>query len=108
MDDLTLTEELILWAVWRLKNNAYGVTIRKHVSKSTQRIFPYGTLYNILSKLARKGLVIKTSSEPIPVRGGRSKNYYKITSTGIDALQNAAKLKRILWNRKTEEALEES
>ena len=108
MDDLTLTEELILWAVWRLKDNAYGVTIRKHVSRTTQRIFPYGTLYNILSKLARKGLVIKTISDPIPVRGGRSKNYYRITSTGIDALQNAAKLKKIIWNQETEEALEKA
>jgi DNA-binding PadR family transcriptional regulator len=52
--------------------------------------------------------VIKTISDPIPVRGGRSKNYYRITSTGIDALQNAAKLKKIIWNQETEEALEKA
>ena len=50
MKDLTLTEEMILWAVWKLKTNAYGVTIRKQVSERTGRIFPYGTLYGILAK----------------------------------------------------------
>ena len=39
MKDLTLTEEMFLLTVLKLKDNAYGVTIRQHVSETTQRIY---------------------------------------------------------------------
>ena len=105
MKDLTLTEELILWAVWKLQANAYGVTIRKQVSKKTGRIFPYGTLYGILAKLSRKGFVAKRVSDPVPMRGGRSRNYYVITSQGREALKSALELKKTLWDEESELAL---
>jgi DNA-binding PadR family transcriptional regulator len=108
MQDISLTEEMVLWAVWRLQENAYGVTIRRHVSQSTQRVFPYGTLYGTLAKLVRYGYVTKLVSDPSPKRGGRSKNYYKITSSGIKALKSALELRKSLWNEKTESALSKS
>ena len=46
MKDLNLTEEMFLLAVWKLKHDAYGVTIRQYVSRETGRIYPYGTLYS--------------------------------------------------------------
>ncbi|MFC1476882.1 PadR family transcriptional regulator [candidate division KSB1 bacterium] len=97
MKDLTLTEEMFLLAVWKLKDNAYGVTIRKHVSESTQRIYPYGTLYSALDKLVEKGYLTRTASDPTPERGGRSKNYYHITEAGAEALQAAFELKQSMW-----------
>lgn len=105
MKDLTLTEEMILWAVWKLKSNAYGVTIRKQVSERTGRIFPYGTLYGILAKLCRKGYVIKRISGPTPIRGGRSRNYYYFTPQGREALKAALDLKKTLWDEESELAL---
>ncbi|MGB6867284.1 MAG: helix-turn-helix transcriptional regulator [Candidatus Aminicenantaceae bacterium] len=105
MKDLTLTEEMILWAVWKLKANAYGVTIRKQVSERTGRIFPYGTLYGILAKLCRKRFVTKSTSDPSPIRGGRSRNYYTITSQGQAALKAAMELKKTLWDEESELAL---
>ena len=108
MKDLTLTEEMVLLAVWKLKDNAYGVTIRKQVSRATNRIFPYGTLYSVLDKLLKKGLVTKSISDPIPKRGGRSKNYYAITSSGISALKVAMRLQKSLWDEKTITALDNS
>lgn len=107
MKDLTLTEEIMLWAVWKLENNAYGVAIRKLVSERTDRIFPYGTLYGILAKLCRKGYVAKNVSDPLPVRGGRSRNYYLITSRGREALKAAMELKQTLWDEESELALGE-
>lgn len=105
MKDLTLTEEMILWAVWKLETNAYGVTIRKQVSERTGRIFPYGTLYGILAKLCRRRFVTKSVSDPIPMRGGRSRNYYHITSRGREALKAAMELKKTLWDEESELAL---
>lgn len=105
MKDLTLTEEMILWAVWKLDADAYGVTIRKQVSERTGRIFPYGTLYGILAKLCRKTYLIKRVSDPTPMRGGRSRNYYRITPHGREALQAAMELKKTLWDEESELAL---
>jgi len=105
MKDLTLAEEMVLLAIWKLKDNAYGVTIRKQVSRSTNRLFPYGTLYSILDKLTKKYLITKIVSEPLPRRGGRSRNYYSITADGISALRVALQLKTSLWDEKTITAL---
>jgi PadR family transcriptional regulator PadR len=105
MKDLTLAEEMVLLAVWKLEDNAYGVTIRKQVSRSANRIFPYGTLYSILDKLTKNRLVTKSVSAPIPKRGGRSRNYYSVTPDGISALKVAMQLKKTLWDEKTIMAL---
>jgi len=105
MKDLALTEEMFLLTVLKLKDNAYGVTIRQHVSETTNRIFPHGTLYSALDKLVRRGFLTKTVSDPIPERGGRSRNYYHITQEGINALKNALELKKMLWDGETELAL---
>lgn len=105
MKDLALAEEMVLLAIWKLKNNAYGVTIRKQVSKSTNRVFPYGTLYSVLDKLSKKRLITKIVSDPLPRRGGRSRNYYRVTRDGIFALKAALKLKKSLWDEKTITAL---
>jgi PadR family transcriptional regulator PadR len=99
MKDLTLTEEIVLLAVWKLKEDAYGVAIRKALSESTQRIFPYGTLYSALDKLTKKGLITKSSSD---------RYYYSVTPQGISALKKALELKRLIWDRKTILALEKS
>lgn len=98
MKDLTLTEEIFLLAVYKLKENAYGVTIRKHVHEQTGRLYPYGTLYSALDKLVRLGYLRKDISDPTPERGGRSKNYYFMKDEGAVALKTALELKNALWN----------
>lgn len=102
MKDLSLIEEMVLWAVWKLEDNAYGVTIRKQLAERTGRRFPYGTLYGALAKLTRKGLVNKNTGDPSPVRGGRSRNYYAVTDQGIEALRMALELKQSLWDRESQ------
>ncbi len=97
MKELTVSEEIILTAIWRLEDNAYGVTIRKKVEEVTRRDIIYGTLYNILAQLVRKGYVNKSRGMPTSERGGRSKMYYQLTSTGISALQEARELQKLIW-----------
>ncbi len=108
MKDLNLTEEMVLWAVWRLKDNAYGVTIRDYLFQKTGRRSPYGTLYSALAKLEKLAYTKKTVTDPSPRRGGRSKNYYRITPYGIAALKTALELKTTLWDRESILALEKS
>ena len=105
MKDLTLTEEMFLLTILKLKDNAYGVTIREHISQTTKRIYPYGTLYSALENLVIKGYLSMTVSDPIPERGGRSRNYYFITADGMEALKKALELKKMLWDNEAELAL---
>ena len=98
MKYLTKSEEILLLAIWRLKGDAYGVSIRKHVMQMTKDKITYGTLYSSLDQLVRKGYANKTIGEPTPERGGRRKIYYSITDKGLEALKNAQKLTRILWD----------
>ncbi len=105
MKDITLTEEIVLLAVWKLRDNAYGVTVRQHISETTSRILPYGTLYSALAKLEKLGYLTKIVSDPTPERGGRSKNYYQVTPDGIAALKNSLDLRKSLWDDETQLAL---
>lgn len=98
MKELTLAEEILLTTIWRLKDNAYGVTIRKKVAEVTKKNVIYGTLYNSLDQLLRKGYVAKIEGKPVAERGGRSKMFYTLTPSGIKALQKARELQRRIWD----------
>lgn len=106
MQDLTLQEEIVLTTIWRLKEDAYGVLIRKNMAEITDKQMMYGTLYNTLSQLLRKGYVSKIKGEPTSVRGGRSKMYYQLTQDGLKALQKARELHRSIWKGIPEFAIE--
>ena len=48
---LTRTEELILMAIWRLKDNAYCVPIHRYVSDITAMRWSFGSIYMPLDRL---------------------------------------------------------
>ena len=94
---LSRNEEIVLLAIWRLKDNAYGVTIRDLVSEITSQDWTFGAIYVPLDKLTRKGFVTKTLSEPTSQRGGRSKCMYELSSTGKRALKEIRQVQEALW-----------
>ena len=79
-------EELVLLAILRLENNAYGLTIRQTLEAATGRAASIGAVYATLDRLERKGLVNSWQGEATPERGGRAKRYFKISGAGIRAL----------------------
>ena len=87
MGILTLREEIILSAIMMNGGSSRGAPIRKTVIELTQKEIVYGTLYNLLENLIRKGYVTSRKSAPLPVQGGRSKTIYSITDDGKSALQ---------------------
>ena len=98
MEVLSKTEELILLTVWRLKDEAYGVTIRQLLNDSTGKNFSIGGVYVPLDRLVRKGFLDAWQGEPTAERGGMSKRYYKITKQGISALNESKKVYQTLWD----------
>jgi DNA-binding PadR family transcriptional regulator len=97
MKELTLLEQMILVAVIALKEDAYGVSIRKRVEKLTGKRLMYGTLYNALDQLLRKNCVTKTKGTTSSSRGGRPRIYYNLTSVGKRALQTSYDLHCAIW-----------
>ena len=95
---LTLSESIVMLAIWRLKEEAYGVTIRKQVLETTGRRLSYGTLYSTLDQLVAKGYASKAAGYPTPKRGGRHKIFYSLSPNGRAALREARALHHALWD----------
>ena len=97
MNILTLNEEMLLTAISHLENNAYGVTIMAKIREISPKKIVFGTLYNSLDKLAKKGYVVATAGEPTPERGGRRKVYYTLTKKGKATLEKTKEFHQTLW-----------
>jgi PadR family transcriptional regulator PadR len=97
MYELTKHEELILLAVLKLKENAYIVTLRRHINEITGKSINYGSLCNTLSALIRKGYIKSRESDPLPRQGGRRKVLYSLTTEGKRALKQAYKIQKLAW-----------
>ena len=96
MKSLTLDESIFLAAILLLEDGAYGVAIRRQVLETAGKSVSYGALYSHLDQLFRKGYVTKTFGKPSAERGGRSKIYYQITRTGLEALKSSLAVQRSL------------
>lgn len=95
---LSRSEEIVLLAVWKLGDNAYGVTIREQVSKDTGHEWSFGAIYKPLKQLTQKVYVEKRSSDPSPDRGGRSKFLYTLTPEGVEALKAMRRVMDSVWD----------
>jgi len=104
MKFLSRIEEIILLAIMHLEDNAYGVTIREHVTKVTGKKWTFGAIYVPLDKLTQKEYIRKYMSEPSANRGGRSKCLYQITPEGKEALREIRQVNDELWNHIPESA----
>lgn len=84
-------EQVVLLAVLRLADNAYGVTIRSEIEQCTGRGPTAGALYTTLDRMEKKGLVRSWLGEPTPQRGGRPKRFFRLTPSGRAALVRTQK-----------------
>jgi len=75
-------EILVLAAVLRLDDDAYGSTIREEIESRTARSVTVGALYATLTRMEEKGYVSSRTGEATPQRGGRAKRYYELTPLG--------------------------
>ena len=98
MNLLSRSEEIVLLAVWKLRGNAYGITIRNQVNETTGYQWSIGATYAPLHRLEKKGLVRTIKGEPISERGGRSKIYYEVTPDGKKALHKIKRVHDAIWH----------
>ncbi len=82
-------EQLVLLAILRLGDEAYGVTVRAELADRAGRTIAPGALYTAFERLEAKGLITSRMGDPTPQRGGRAKRYVSVTAAGMRALTRA-------------------
>ncbi len=82
-------EQIVLLAILRVGEAAYGVSIRNEITSCTGREPSPGALYTTLDRLENKGLLKARLGDPTPERGGRAKRYFTVTRGGLEAVASA-------------------
>ncbi len=106
MKNLSRSEEIVLLAIWQLQDDAYGVTIRDQVIKTTLQDWSIGAIYAPLHRLEKKDLVRTIEGEPVAERGGRRKIFYRVTRKGKKAMAESKKIHESIWRNAPELGLE--
>jgi len=79
-------EHIVVLALLRLGDRAYGVTVRQEIESRIKREVSIGAIYATLDRLEAKGLVKSVLGEPTAERGGRSKRFFSVTTQGVAAV----------------------
>jgi PadR family transcriptional regulator PadR len=88
-DSLGEFEQIVLLAILRLGEDAYGASIRAEIEKCTGREPTPGAMYTTLDRLEQKSMLTSRMGEPTAERGGRAKRFFKVTKTGTAAVVRA-------------------
>lgn len=90
-------EQVVLLAVLRLADEAYGVPIRQEIERRSGRQVSIGALYATLDRLEAKGYLVSRLSDPTPQRGGRSKRFFQLVPEGLQALSRSKSMLDSMW-----------
>jgi DNA-binding PadR family transcriptional regulator len=90
-------EQLVLLAVLRLSDEAYGPGVRRELEQRAHRTVSRGAFYATLDRLESKGLVKWRSMPPTDSRGGIPQRRFEVTSAGVRALQASRETLLSLW-----------
>ena len=82
-------EQLILFALLQLGDDAYGVTIREAIEERTGKTVSAGAIYTVLGRLEERGLVRSRTEAPVEGRMGRPRKYYRLRPDGARALKES-------------------
>ena len=95
---LTRIEELILFSIWKLKEDAYCIPIHEQIVKLTGEDILLGSIYMPLDRLVKRGYLDSVLSGSTPERGGRHKRIYHLTPEGEKALFKVRELHSHMWD----------
>jgi DNA-binding PadR family transcriptional regulator len=82
-------EQLVLMAILRLDEDAYGATVRRDIEARTARRLSISAVYTTLDRLEKKGCVRSWIGDPTPQRGGRRRKHFELLPAGARALKSA-------------------
>jgi len=96
-------ELVVLLAVIRLGDHAYGVPVAREVVRASRCGWPVASVYAALDRLQVKGLVASEMGEPTPERGGRAKRYFRVTAKGLRAARDTQRTLAVFWQFASQE-----
>lgn len=90
-------ELLILLAILRIGDDAYGVPIGHEIEQATGHRVTGASIYTALDRLQAKGLVTSALGDPTPERGGRAKRFFTVTPSGLKAVKETQRAFAAMW-----------
>ena len=97
-DYLTDFELMILLAILRVGDEAYGVPIAREIESTGERSVVLAAVYAALDRLETNGLVSSSLGDPTPARGGRAKRMFRVTPAGLKAVKQTRRALTRLWS----------
>ena len=94
--NLTLNDMKVLSSL--LDKQMYGLEIIEYLSEKSNTKIVLGSLYNVLARLERNGLVESKWGDSVAERGGNRRRYYNITGLGEKVIEDAQFQFSSLWN----------
>jgi PadR family transcriptional regulator PadR len=90
-------EQVVLLAVARLGDEAYGENVRREIQKRTGRAVTVGAAYATLNRLVDKRYARAAIRQPHWARDKRARRIFALTPAGIEALEAARALHVRMW-----------
>jgi DNA-binding PadR family transcriptional regulator len=90
-------QQLLMLALLRLKDDAYGAEIRRELAEVAGRRLSISAIYVTLVRLEEQGLVISHDGE-VPATGGRPRRCFEITDRGLEALKATRAAADKMWS----------
>lgn len=90
-------ELVVLLAVMRVGEDAYGVPVAQEIEETTGRTVAVAAVYAALQRLESRGLVSSALGDPTASRGGRAKRFFHVTGKGIREAGDAQRALMALW-----------
>lgn len=95
---LTDFELMILLAILRVEDEAYGVRIAREIEETAGRSVQLAAIYAALDRMESRGLVGSSLGEPTPERGGRAKRLFRVTPKGLTQTKDTQQALTALWS----------
>jgi PadR family transcriptional regulator, regulatory protein PadR len=90
-------EQVVLLAVARLGDEAYGMRVRQEIEARAGRRASIGAVYATLERLVTKGLARETETPGGEERSGLARRFFTLTPDGVAALEEARDLQSRMW-----------
>lgn len=95
---LTDLEQLLLLAVLRTGDEAYGAAIQTDIEETAARHVSLGSIHVTLSRLEERGLTRSEKGAPKGVRGGKARRLYEVTPRGRAVLEWSREVMGRMWD----------
>jgi DNA-binding PadR family transcriptional regulator len=96
-DSIGEFEQLILLAILRLGDGAYGVPILAEIQRHSPRKILRPAVYVALRRLEEKDLVTSRAGDGAAVRRGRPRKYFEVSAAGLTQLRESRETLLGMW-----------